>query len=225
MTFIYSSNLVNKALSLRKDGYSYKEISGKLKIAKSSAYLWCNKIILNNKAKKRISGRMAIGIKKAKEVLKTKKDKVFKKIFDNSNTYLSKMKFNNKINKLLCSFLYWGEGEKNRNTVVFANSDPIMIKCFLNLLRSSFSLDEKKFRGLVHIHEYHNDNEVKKYWSEVTNIPLNQFLKSYRKPHTGKNVRAGYKGTISVRYYDYKIALELGFIYNRFAERLIKQGA
>ncbi|EKD71892.1 MAG: hypothetical protein ACD_46C00073G0004 [uncultured bacterium] len=222
MTLPYSSKLVNKALSLRSNGYSYEEISKKLKIAKSSAYLWCSQVKLNEKAKKRISSRMAIGIKKAKEVLKTKKEKVIKKISDDSNNYLSQIETSKIINKLLCAFLYWGEGEKNRNAVVFVNSDPIMIGSFLNLLRGSFILDEKKFRCLVHVHEYHNDKEIKSYWSEITNIPLTQFSKSYLKPHTGKNFRVGYKGTISIRYYDYKIALELGFIYNRFAERLIK---
>lgn len=222
MTLPYSSNLVNKAIILRKEGYSYKEISKELKIAKSSAYLWCRLIKLNEKAKKRISGRMAIGIKRAKEVLKAKKETVIKIVSDNSNDYLLLTKSNKKINKLLCSFLYWAEGEKNRNAVVFINSDPIMIKCFLTLFRSSFILDEQKFRGLVHVHEYHNEIEIKNYWSKITNIPLSQFSKSYLKPHTKKTIREGYKGTISIRYYDYKIALELGFIYNRFADRLIK---
>ncbi len=222
MTLPYSFSLVNEALDLRKNGYSYEEISKKLKIAKSSAYLWCNQIKLNEKAKKRISARMAIGIAKAKEVLKIKKEKVVSKISENADKYLSKIESNKEFNKLLCSFLFWGEGEKNRNTIVFANSDPTMINCFLKLLRSSFVLDERKFRGLVHAHEYHNEIEIKNYWSKVTNIPLSQFSKSYLKPHTGKNYRQGYKGTISVRYYDYKIALELGFIYNRFAQNLIK---
>lgn len=225
MTLPYSSNLVNRALSLRKNGFSYEEISKKLTIAKSSAYLWCNQVILNKKAKRRISGRMAIGIVKAKKVLKAKKEKIFKKISDKVDLYLSQVKSNKEINKLLCSFLYWAEGEKNRNAVVFINSDPIMIKCFLTLFRSSFSLDERKFRGLIHVHEYHNEIEIKNYWSKITNIPLSQFSNSYLKPHTKKTIREGYKGTISIRYYDYKIALELGFIYNKFAERVVKQGA
>ena len=222
MTLPFSSKLLKEGLNLRKHGFSYQEISKKLKIAKSSAYLWCNQVKLSEKAKKRISGRMAIGMKKAKEVLKTKKNQILKIISNNTNTYLSKIGMKKEFNKLLCSFLYWGEGEKNRNTVVFVNSDPIMIKCFLNLFRSSFSLDENKFRGLVHVHEYHNDDEIKKYWSNITGIPLKQFSKSYKKPHTGKNIRKGYKGTISIRYYDYKIALELSFIYNRFANGLIR---
>ena len=165
---------------------------------------------------------MVTSAKKAKEVLKTKKDNIMKIISDNSNNYVSKIESNKEFNKLLCSFLYWGEGSKNTNSLIFTNSNPKMIRSYLNLLRESFELDESKFRALVHVHEYHEDIEIKKYWSKITNIPLSQFSKSYLKPHTSKNIREGYKGTISIRYYNYKIALELSFIYNRFADKLIK---
>ncbi len=163
MTLPYNLSIVDEAIDLRKNGYSYEEISKKLKIAKSSAYLWCNQVKLNEKAKKRISGRMAIGIKKAKEVLKTKRDNILKIISDNSNHYLSKIEFNKEFNKLLCSFLYWGEGSKNTNSLIFTNSNPKMIRSYLTLLRKSFELDESKFRALVHVHEYHEDIEIKEY--------------------------------------------------------------
>lgn len=221
MTITSRFDLVTKAINLRKNGYSYQEISKNLNVAKSTAYNWTNKIILNNKARKRIAGRLAIGMVKAKEVLKEKRDKIIKEINDKTAQYSSQSKYDKEINRLLCSLLYWAEGEKNRSSIVFTNSDPLMIECFLTLIRSSFKLDEKKFRALIHVHEYHDEKELKNYWSNITNIPLSQFLKSYLKPHTKKTIRKGYKGTISIRYYDYKIALELGFIYNRFAERLI----
>lgn len=218
----YRSDFVKKALELRKNGYSYEEISKKLDIAKSTACLWCNKVILDKKARERIVRRSTMGIIKAKELLKTRRNKIIKEIKDKADLYLLQSKFDKKINKLLCSFLYWAEGEKNSNSVTFINSDSLMIKCFLTLFRLSFKLDEKKFRALIHLHEYHNETEIKNYWSKITNIPLSQFLKSYLKSHTKKTIRKGYKGTISVRYYDYKIALELGLIYNKFAEKLIK---
>lgn len=222
MTLPYSSKLVNQALKLRKNGFSYEEISKELNIAKSSAYSWCRNVKLNENAQKRISNRMAIGMKKAKEVLRLKKARIINDLFENVDVCLSKIELSKEYNKLLCSFLYWGEGSKNTNSLIFTNSDPTMIKIFLTLLRTSFKLDEKKFRALVHVHEYHNEVEIKNYWAQITKIPLSQFCKSYLKPHTKKIIREGYKGTISIRYYDYKIALELGFIYNRFAQRLIK---
>ena len=95
-----------------------------------------------------------------------------------------------------------------------------MIGSFIKLFRLSFVLDERKLRALIHIHEYHNEVKIKNYWSHLTTIPLIQFSKSYLKPHTGKVIRSGYKGTIRIRYYDYTIASELKAIYNMFAKQL-----
>jgi len=91
-----------------------------------------------------------------------------------------------------------------------------MVVTFLKLLRDSFKIDEKKLRAMVHIHEYHNEKQILDYWSKMINIPLKQFTKSFKKPHTGKRARKNYKGSIRIRYYDYKIALELRSIYNTF---------
>jgi hypothetical protein len=66
---------------------------------------------------------------------------------------------------------------------------------------------------LVHIHEYHNETKQKVFWSKITGINLKQFQKSYIKPHTGKNKRNGYPGCACLKYYDYKIALDLANIY------------
>lgn len=214
----YSTYLLNKALDLRKKGYSYAQIAKKIKIAKSTSYLWCRKIVLSGSAKERIKKRRETGILNARKTLKINKEKVIMTIVKKTKKYLTSLKKYYIFNKLLCSFLFWAEGEKNKNAVVFVNSNPLMITTFLKLFRTSFNLDDKKFRCLVHIHEYHDDGKIKKYWSDLTKIPVTQFSKSYLKPHTKKRIRDNYNGTISIRYYDYKIALELGFIYNMFAQ-------
>lgn len=217
----YHSNFIKKALGLRKRGYSYSEISQRLKTSKSSVYLWCRDVVLDKTAQERIKNRLIFGIIKAKKELKRKKDWRENEIKEDVDLYLKNLNSVGNLNKLLCSFLYWAEGEKTTRCVVFINSSPIMISTFLTLLRSSFKLDEKKFRCLVHIHEYHNNDEIKRYWSDITKIPINQFSKSYIKPNTKKRIRNEYKGTVSIRYYDYKIALELNFIYNRFAKSIL----
>jgi hypothetical protein len=209
---------INNAKQLRCQGYSFGEIAKKLRIAKSTAHLWVNKVELDEKALKELNRKRILARLKGLKVLKENRIHRKEEIKKLAIISVNKIEFSKEIKKLLCSFLYWGEGSKNTNSLIFTNSDPLMIKLYLNLLRQSFKLDERKFRGLVHVHEYHNENEIKKYWSKITNIPLNQFSKSYLKPHTSKNIRDGYKGTISISYYDYKIALELTFIYNVFAE-------
>lgn len=97
-----------------------------------------------------------------------------------------------------------------------------MINVFITLLRQSYSLDESKFRALIHIHQYHNENQLKTYWSTLTNIPISQFSKSYQKPNTGKRKRNNYSGSLRIRYYDHKIAKDLSAIYNMFSRQIIK---
>jgi len=217
----YSKENIEKAKKLRKEGYSFGEISKKLNIAKSTAYLWENKVKLSKKAIEILMHKRIISREKASKILSEKRELIKKGIMDKANKTIKRLTFTPEINKLLCSMLYWAEGAKsNKSLVTFINSDPNMISTFLKLFRSVFALDERKFRCLVHIHEYHNNDEIKKYWSNITKIPIGQFSKSYLKPHSKIRIRDDYKGTISIRYYDYKIALELSFIYNMFAGML-----
>ena len=118
---------------------------------------------------------------------------------------------------MFLALLYWGEGGKTNNIFRFTNSDPEMIKYFLHLLRKSFNVDEKKFHTRLHLHEYHNREEMIIFWSEITGIEKNRFS-IYNKPHTGINKKPGYRGCLIVNYGDVKIFKEVFIII----ERLIK---
>lgn len=215
----YPLELKEKAISLRKLGYSIKEISGLLEIAKATSSKWLSIIELNDQAKQRLANRRILGQHKANLTKKTKKQNIVDNFSREADKTIETIILDKNLNKILCSFLFWAEGEKNVNHVTFINSDPNMISTFLFLFRNGFPLEEHKFRALIHIHEYHNDKKTKGFWSQITKIPLSQFTKSYLKPHTGKNTKPGYKGSISIRYYDYKIALELNSIYNSFSKK------
>ena len=209
--------LKQDALLLRQQGHSYLEISKKLRVSKSTAYYWTTHHVLDEEAKERIALKRMISRIKSGNTWKAKKAKV-KKILDQKILEeLRGFEFTPLFAKILCAFLFWAEGGKNLQSISFTNSDPKMIQMFLTLLRKSFSINEKKLRVLMHLHEYHNEEEVKKFWSEITQVPLNQFNKSYLKPHTGKNTREGYKGCINIRYFNAKIAQELFSVYTTFS--------
>jgi hypothetical protein len=216
----HSLILKQKAKKLRKKGYSFHEISIKINIPKATVYSWVNLVDLSDSAKKRLvelklSGAQK-GAKKSKyRMLKMKKEMDQKSQFDLENIH-----FSQQLLKVLCSFLYWGEGNKSGSYVAFINSDPEMIRVFMILLRQSFELDEAKFRVLVHIHEYHHEKNILKFWSEVTSIPLSQFTKSYLKSNTKIRRRPGYMGSARIRYYDVKIVRELQALYNAVALKI-----
>jgi len=216
----YPNKIFQKSIKLRKSGNSYKEISTILRISKSTASLWLRNIKLSKQAKQKLINRSKTGLHNSILTKKAKKMIILKQIDQRTSALVSSIIFEKDLKKLLCSMLYWAEGAKDTKCMTFINSDPKMISTFLTLLRNGFNINESKFRALVHLHEYHNKMEIKKYWSSITQIPLTQFSRNYIKPHTKKRTREGYKGCISIRYYDYKIALELRSVYNSLVRNI-----
>lgn len=215
---VYSTNIKSKAVNLRKQGYSIKEIAKILKIAVSTSSSWLSDIKLSPEIKQILSQKKILGQYKSSIVIRerTRQRKLDSDL--EARKLLKKIKNSREFDALLCSILYWAEGSKTGSLVSFTNSDPEMISIFLKLFRSAFDLDESKFRCLVHVHEYHNDLEEKRFWSKITSIPLSQFNQSYHKPHSGKRKKPNYHGTVSLRYYDFKIAVKIKSIYNMFVQ-------
>jgi transposase-like protein len=50
----YSNEIRHKAMELRKQGYSLKEISRQFGVVKSTASLWSRDVVLNKKAEERL---------------------------------------------------------------------------------------------------------------------------------------------------------------------------
>ena len=212
----YSIKIKQKATNLRKSGYSIKEIAQLMNIAQSTSSLWLKDVNLNDKALKRLEKQKILGQYKSMQTAKEKRTMLLTSFDEMAKYTISKIELNNNLLKLLASILFWTEGSKRLSVLSFTNSDPNMVSLFMSCLRSSFSIDENKFRVKIHVHEYHDEKYLKKYWSKVTRIPLSQFSKCYLKPHTQKRKRENYMGCINIRYYDYKVALELSSIYNTF---------
>jgi len=132
-------------------------------------------------------------------------------------------RINKKTAKILAAILYWCEGSKypSTNKMDLTNSDPKLLKIFLKLLRTSFNLDESKFRVKLQIHDTHDFEKIKKYWSKILSIPQSQFMKPTITKPTGRKHRKEYFGTCTVRYHDYKLQLKLIGIYEEFAKNLL----
>lgn len=217
----YSSKIKNQAISLRKSGYSINEIVKIIGISKGTASVWMKNITLNKEALRRIDNNRLKAQFKSIQTRIDKRTKVKKKL--NSHAYMlySRLNLNIDLKKVLCAILFWTEGSKNRSCVSFINSDPMMIEVYVSLLRESFNLDEGKFRGLVHLHNYHDEEKIVNFWSKLSGIPVSQFSKSYRKSNTQKRKREGYKGCFRIRYYDSQVAEELHSIYTMLPDFLL----
>lgn len=211
-----------QAKIFRKSGYSFREISEELNIFKSTASLWCRNETLNKTARERIKNLGDVGRERGKVIAREKRLKALE-LIDKNCSVLRNKKYSVDDYKLFLALLYWGEGGKTNNYFNFVNSDPEMIKSFLFLFRKCFLVDRYKFRVHLHLHEYHNWDEMINFWSDVTGIEKNKFS-IYNKPHTGINKKPGYKGCISVRYGDSKIFKEVFIIIRRFIKYINNAG-
>ena len=212
----YSIQIKTNAIELRKKGFSLSEIAKRLHISKSTISEWVSSIELSASAQKRLADKKIIGQYKSvllKRELAVKKRKIAQEL---ASKEISKIAFSKELLKLCCALLWWCEGNKDTTMVRFTSSDKTLISNFLYLLRSGFVTNEEKFRALVHIHAYHDDETQKKYWSQITKIPLSQFNASFKKKNTGIRTKIGYPGCVAISYYDAKIAKELEAIYNAF---------
>lgn len=217
----YPFELKANAVHLRREGYSIKEIAKKLNISVATSSLWLGSILLDQTAMNRLKKRRILGQYKAQQTRREKRNLIRQSFYKNATLDFSKIIMTKPIRKILCSLLYWAEGGKYTDSYVnFINSDPLMMKTFLKLLRTSFKIDEHKLRALIHLHEYHVPEVERIYWSQITEIPLTQFSKNYLKPNTKNRIREDYRGTIRISYYDHKIALELRALYNMLAKNL-----
>ncbi|MEX2514990.1 MAG: hypothetical protein WD335_02580 [Candidatus Paceibacterota bacterium] len=104
--------------------------------------------------------------------------------------------------------LYWAEGAKYKKgrTVDFANSDVAMICLFLDFLRTICGIDESKLRILLYCYANHDVGKLKRFWSQKTDVDLEQFIKPYvREDYDIEKIDRMPHGLIHVRYHDKKL--------------------
>jgi hypothetical protein len=208
-------NLIDKAVFLRKKGYSINEISKDLKMSKSTASLWLRNIKISRAGLKRLEKNSNLGRKKGNDTNRKKRQDRWHKVADRTMNFRKNLSdYDVEKCKILLAMLYWGEGAKSGYRLTFINSDSKMIKVYLFLLRKSFHVNEKRLKATIHIHSYHDQEDIISYWQRITKISKNNFH-IYRKSNSGKIIRKSYKGCISLSYGDVNVFDEIILIIDR----------
>lgn len=210
---MYSADTKKKAEQLRARGVPYSKLTEKFGVPKSTLSYWFSEKYehiyntearLKHLAKSRPKALAAIQerIRKNNDFIKLKVKREIKK-YPLGNIGLQK--------SVLAS-LYWAEGSKHSKVtgLKFANSDPKLAQFFIELLRKSFPIDNKKFRLGIYLHYYHNERECKKFWSKTLEIPESQFWKTYwKKRSKRKKFRKNFMGVCFIYYSDSNIRKEI----------------
>ncbi len=189
------SIIKQKAITLRREGYSYNIIAAKLNLPKSTLSDWLSEIPYkpNREIIERVkNARLKSAIFKNRQKIdqiNEMRDIASKELGEISRRDLW----------LLGIGIYLGEGSKSNETIRVVNSDPDIIKIAMGWFEKICGLGTKNFRPYLHLYP---DNDVKKslaYWSGITKIPRNQFGKISIDRRTDKSTRKSGKlpyGTI-----------------------------
>ena len=85
--------------------------------------------------------------------------------------------------------IYWGEGTKYRQDgLSISNTDPSIIKFFINWLNKSLGVPKNKMRVMLHLYTDMDIKKELKFWSVILKIPLSQFTRPYIKKNSSKGI-------------------------------------
>lgn len=214
--------LKEKAIILRKKGFSIGYVEKNLGINRSTLSGWFKNVKLTEEQKNKLLQNWKNGLIKARKkaslwhnTQRINRQEVIKKEIE---VFSSNIKLDKTIREIMLATFYLAEGGKKENYFQIANSNPELLKGIITLQRNLYKLDEAKFRCALHLRKDQNEGILKKFWSEVLNIPQSQFIKTQFDKRTIKKTYDRYKGVCVLIYYD--MALQRRILY--LGEKLVK---
>lgn len=182
--------LYEKVRTLRKKGFSYGHISKQCNTAKSNISLWCRDIELSKSQYDKLfsnkNNNARLGSKRLHEI----RENDIAKVKESAKKEIALEKMDDFSFFVAGCMLYWAEGCKT-NGLYVANSDERIIIFMIKWFKKYLEIGTDRIKVYLHIHNNDNDLKIKKYWSKLTDIPLQNFGKSFVKaPGTGhrKNI-------------------------------------
>jgi hypothetical protein len=178
-----NTHLKEKAIRLRKDGKSYNEIINILGIkSKGTLSLWFKDLKLSEKSRRLLEKNNKLAHDRGLFINNSNRNTRIK--IENLKAYNMGKECINSISEkellLIGSALYWGEGSKSERTTStpldFSNSDPKMVSVYMKFIRKILKIPEEKIRAGIHLYPSTNVEEARRFWSRITNLPVDRFF-------------------------------------------------
>lgn len=168
---MHTQKIRQKAVELRKAGYSYNYIMKHVPVAKSTLSDWLYDIPFtpNRHTQETIgNARLASGVYRnnlKKESVKDATERAYKDMPSLSERDIC----------MLGLALYIGEGGKTGGITRIINSDPQIINMVIHWLRIQFGIKTENLKVRLHIYPDTDKNKAITYWSEVLKIDASYF--------------------------------------------------
>lgn len=173
-----------KARSMRRRGYSVKEIAEILAVAKSSVSVWVRGQEISTEGRSRLAERNKIGRSKVGDPPRNEKwiQECARKRQEWREEGKRVAALGHPLHVMACS-LYWGEGAKSKWTTSICNSDVHILKSFLKFLRVYFEIDERDLTFRVFSYtDIKKEDQIIEYWTDELGLDRSMMKKSYFNP-------------------------------------------
>ncbi len=153
-----------RARELRSQSWTLKEIAAELDVSKSSVSRWVADVDFEPRPRQRRSGPHPLALEKQREIERCR--------VDAERTVGA---FGDRDLTMFALGLYAGEGGKTQECVSMANTNPVYLRLFVEWLRRTFDVDERRMRAKLYLHAGLDLEAASAFWSEVLTIPRSQF--------------------------------------------------
>lgn len=210
-----------KAFILRREGKSYREISEQLGVAKSTLSNWFLGVDFSEAIRAELTKK---AIKKGRHHLQelNKARGVALKVHYElaEEEALKEMKLYRNVPLFTAAVAaYWGEGDKlSKHHVRITNTDPKMLKMFLQFLLTLCKADKKRISLALFLYEDLDEDKCKRYWSRQ--VGLNKFHKTQVLPSRNKTKKLPY-GTAAIVLTDAYLKRKMNIWIDQLSEMVL----
>lgn len=219
-------HLRTRAVNLRKQGKSIRHIESSLGIPRSTLSGWLKNIKLTTYQQKVLSNNHKIALVRARKIalLWHNQQKTNRLKLAENEAEKTLIKTGNSLEtvELALAFLYLGEGFKKSPRTGMGNSDPLILKFFLQILLKFYKIKLEKIRFELHLRADQDPQKIKKYWAKELKISPSSFKSvSIDKRTIGKITFKDYKGVCVIDCGNIAIQRKLVYIGRKFCEKTL----
>lgn len=184
-------DLRERAVAMRKEGRSYREIRDQLEVSKSTLSLWLRDIALTDEQRDRLLELKKQGSSQAGRTMQARR---MARQAATRATAAAQIPAVAESELFVAGVVaYWAEGSKAKpwrpgERFCFVNSDAEMITLMLRWL-DLIGVSRDRLILRVSIHESADIDAAEAHWLDVTGVGVDQFRKASLKRHNPKTVR------------------------------------
>jgi hypothetical protein len=165
-----------RARELRSLGWSIGEIQQALGVSRSSVSLWVREVELSDAAAARLEARAGLGPMRSAERSRARARAV-------RTGYQREGRLRARVGDAEYAggcMLHWAEGDKTRNAVRMANSDPELLATFVRFLRRHFDVRDDQMTIFCNLFADHveRQTDIENFWLATLGLPRSQLRKS-----------------------------------------------